>query len=95
MSSQVVSANAAEQAVQQSGVLFKLILFSLSLGVVPLSSYFLSEKYVWSGNSTFAAITAIVAANVVLVTYIILSLLEDKQEQKKAGTKPGESRKER
>ena len=30
------------------------------------------------GNSTFAAITAIVAANIVLVVYIIMSVLEEK-----------------
>jgi hypothetical protein len=33
-----------------SGVLFKLIIFSLSLGIVPLSSYFLSLKYIWNGK---------------------------------------------
>lgn len=81
-----------------SGVLAKLLIFSFSLAVVPLTSYFLSEKYIWNGmsclntvmnaaesifmgytgNSTFAAITAIVAANIVLVLYIIISVLEDK-----------------
>ncbi|KAF4619688.1 hypothetical protein D9613_005148 [Agrocybe pediades] len=62
-----------------SGVLAKLIVFSISLGVVPIGSYFLSLKYVWNENSTFAAITAVVAANVVLVAYIISSVLEDRQ----------------
>jgi len=82
-----------------SGVLAKLIIFSVSLGVLPLGSYFLSLKYLWNGkfeahffrnyvvhrsllcteNSTFAAITAVVAANIVLVAYIISAVLEDKQ----------------
>ncbi|KAJ3999500.1 hypothetical protein F5050DRAFT_928572 [Lentinula boryana] len=62
-----------------NGTLFKLVVFSLSLGIVPLASYYGSLNYLWDGNSTFAAITAIVAANVVLIVYIILSILEDKQ----------------
>lgn len=101
-----------------SGVLIKLVLFSASLGIVPISSYFLTDKYVWNGtfgayiscprahvhslppcagNSTYSAITAIVAANIVLVAYIVLSLLEDKQEREgaKVSEKAGESRKER
>lgn len=50
-----------------------------------------------AGNSTYSAITAIVAANIVLVAYIVLSLLEDKQEREgaKVSEKAGESRKER
>ncbi|KAA1466219.1 hypothetical protein DENSPDRAFT_830988 [Dentipellis sp. KUC8613] len=64
------------------GVLIKLIIFSLSLGILPLGSYFVSEKYLWNGNSIYSAITAIVAANLVLVSYIVLSLMEDRQDQK-------------
>ena len=45
------------------------------------------------GNSTFAAITAIVAANIVLVAYIISSLRDD-QAEREVG-KPAESRKDR
>ncbi|KAH9482808.1 Vacuolar ATPase assembly integral membrane protein vma21 [Psilocybe cubensis] len=61
------------------GVLFKLIIFSVSLGVIPISSYFLSLKYLWNENATFAAITAVVSANVVLVAYIISAIREDRQ----------------
>ncbi|KAF9482506.1 hypothetical protein BDN70DRAFT_991134 [Pholiota conissans] len=64
------------------GVLAKLITFSVSLGVIPIGSYFLSLNYLWDQNSTFAAITAVVAANIVLVTYIIVSILEDKRQDK-------------
>jgi hypothetical protein len=76
------------------GVLVKLIIFSVTLGVLPIGSYFLSLEYVWKGtyrrylatqmltacigNSTFAAITAIVAANLVLVAYIITAVREDR-----------------
>ncbi|KAH9179904.1 hypothetical protein EDB89DRAFT_1841378, partial [Lactarius sanguifluus] len=75
------------------GVLLKLVIFSLSLAIVPIASYFASEKYIWGGNSTFAAITAILAANIVLVAYIISSLRDDHAERE-AG-KPAESRKDR
>ena len=48
---------------------------------------------VFIGNSTFAAITAVVAANVVLVAYIISSVRDDQVEREVA--KPLESRKDR
>ncbi|KAL1759997.1 hypothetical protein FB107DRAFT_270395 [Schizophyllum commune] len=57
--------------------LIKLVVFSAALGIVPLTSYFASQKYLWNGNATYAALTAIVAANFILVSYIITSLLED------------------
>jgi len=45
------------------------------------------------GNSTFAAITAVVAANIVLVAYIISSVRDDQVEREAA--RPMESRKDR
>ncbi|KAI0082581.1 hypothetical protein K474DRAFT_1703072 [Panus rudis PR-1116 ss-1] len=77
MSEHVVVAKTTEQAAEQGGVLVKLLIFAISLAVVPISSYFLSEKYLWDGNNVYAAITAIVAANAVLVAYIIASVLEE------------------
>lgn len=96
-----------------SGTLLKLIIFSLSLGIVPLTSYYASLHLLWSGildvsyinpsthpclgNSTFAAITAIVAANVVLILYIISSILEDnssKQSPSRISLNAPESKKE-
>ncbi|KAG7097077.1 hypothetical protein E1B28_004463 [Marasmius oreades] len=77
MSEQIAVGNAVANAAPR-GTLVKLIIFSVCLGVAPLTSYFVSLKYIWSGNSTFAAITAVAAANIVLVTYIVLSLLEDR-----------------
>ncbi|PPQ63432.1 hypothetical protein CVT24_004942 [Panaeolus cyanescens] len=78
MSEQVAAAK-LNADVAASGVLLKLLAFSVLLGVLPIGSYFLSLKYVWDENSTFAAITAVVAANLVLVGYIIASAIEDKQ----------------
>ncbi|OAX38367.1 hypothetical protein K503DRAFT_800510 [Rhizopogon vinicolor AM-OR11-026] len=65
----------------------KLLFFAATLAFLPISSYFFTEKYIWSGNSIYAAITAICAANLVLVAYIILSLMEDKQSFKEADEK--------
>ncbi|THH17965.1 hypothetical protein EW146_g2961 [Bondarzewia mesenterica] len=97
MGSQAAGAKTIDQGAQ--GVLVKLIIFSLSLGILPIGSYFISNKYIWKGNSTYSAITAIVAANIVLVAYIVTSVVEDQQEQgEKTGkvpTKAVESRKER
>lgn len=48
------------------------------------------------GNSIYAAITAICAANLVLVAYIILSVMEDRQSFKEAEEKKlPESKKQR
>ncbi|KAI0352848.1 hypothetical protein OH77DRAFT_1381123, partial [Trametes cingulata] len=58
-------------------VLAKLLIFAISLGVVPISSYFLSRDYLWEGNTIYAAITAIVSANLVLVAYIIEATREE------------------
>jgi len=94
MSAQGVSAQTSGQAIEDGkGVLLKLVIFSLSLGIIPITSYFASEKYIWNGDSTFAAITAVVAANVVLVAYIVSSLREDRAEQE--ARKLSESRKDR
>ncbi|KAJ8523528.1 hypothetical protein ONZ45_g42 [Pleurotus djamor] len=78
-----------------STTLFKLAIFTLALGVLPLTSYFGSLHYVWEGNATYAAITAIVAANVVLVAYIITSVLEDQQSTPSSASSAQETKKTR
>lgn len=102
MSEQKAVATVNRQLAAGSGTLLKLGIFSIALGVVPITSYFGSLHYVWEGNATYAAITAVVAANLVLISYIIASVLED---QTSATTSTGtgtrstaviaESRKER
>ena len=80
-----------------SGALAKLLVFSVALGVAPLSSYYLSQNYLWNGartkyytveqdvdayftgNSTYAAITAVALANVVLVIFIVMSVIDEKR----------------
>ncbi|KIK99265.1 hypothetical protein PAXRUDRAFT_822957 [Paxillus rubicundulus Ve08.2h10] len=78
MSSQSATANATAQAATR-GALIKLLLFAVTLATLPISSYFISLKYMWAGNSNYAAMTAICAANLVLVAYIAMSVLEDRK----------------
>ena len=35
----------------RSATLTKLVVFSAALGIVPLTSYFASQKYLWNGTS--------------------------------------------
>ncbi|KAJ7095276.1 hypothetical protein B0H15DRAFT_775539 [Mycena belliarum] len=88
MSTAKVAAGKLNEDAAASGQLAKLVFFSLSLGIIPISSYFASMKYLWNGNATYAALTAVVGANVVLVAYIITSILDDKRP-----TAPAESKK--
>ncbi|KAG1732948.1 hypothetical protein EDB19DRAFT_1732166 [Suillus lakei] len=95
MSDQVVAAKASEHAASRAA-LMKLLFFAATLAILPISSYFLTEKYVWSGNSNYAAITAICAANIVLIAYIVVSVMEDNQSFKEAEKKKlSETKKER
>ncbi|KAG2068399.1 hypothetical protein BDR04DRAFT_776562 [Suillus decipiens] len=95
MSDQVAAAKASEHAASRAA-LVKLVFFAATLAILPISSYFFTEKYVWSGNSNYAAITAICAANIVLIAYIVVSVLEDKQSFKDADEKKmSETKKDR
>ncbi|KAG8898391.1 hypothetical protein FRB99_007461 [Tulasnella sp. 403] len=98
MSAQAAAAKVTDQvATQTSPVLAKLAIFTACLGLAPITTYFLSQKYLWDGNATYAAITAIVAANLVLIAYIISSVREDARDQSAAAAAKGglESRKDR
>ncbi|EJD01447.1 uncharacterized protein FOMMEDRAFT_88895 [Fomitiporia mediterranea MF3/22] len=79
------------------GVLLRLIVFAISLAVVPLSTYYGTQRFVWKGDSTFAAISAVFVANVVLVAYIAISVYEDKQQTapRRVEGKADESKKEK
>ncbi|KAF9236258.1 hypothetical protein BU15DRAFT_28361, partial [Melanogaster broomeanus] len=80
--------------------IIKLLFFAATLAILPLSSYFFSLKHIWSarsaGNSNYAAITALCAANLVLVAYIIMSVMEDRQSLKEIEEKKlSDSKKDR
>jgi len=87
------SPNQVADKVLQGSVLAKLFAFSIALAVVPLASYFLSQKYVWGGNSTASALTAVFAANLVLVAYITVSIQEESKARATTTTAAGETRK--
>ncbi|KAF5320874.1 hypothetical protein D9619_000519 [Psilocybe cf. subviscida] len=97
MSSQAAMSNLNAEASSRAA-LFKLLAFSVMLGVLPIGSYFASRNYLWEGNDTYAAITAIVAAQFVLVSYIIVAVVEDRQQGKPLQgekKKPAESKKDK
>ncbi|OXG24417.1 vacuolar ATPase assembly integral membrane protein VMA21 [Cryptococcus neoformans Tu259-1] len=60
-----------------SAVLYKLVLFALLMAVVPIATYFGTLNYLWDGSTTFAAISAIAAANLILVGYVVVAFRED------------------
>ncbi|KIR25984.1 hypothetical protein I309_05199 [Cryptococcus deuterogattii LA55] len=67
----------APQESVQPAVLYKLILFVLLMAVVPIATYFGTLNYLWQGSTTWAAISAIAAANLILVGYVVVAFRED------------------
>ncbi|EIM21549.1 hypothetical protein WALSEDRAFT_13057, partial [Wallemia mellicola CBS 633.66] len=55
----------------------KLLAFSIALVVLPISIYFITLNSIFNGNSTYAAISAALTANVVLMLYVGLAIYED------------------
>jgi hypothetical protein len=67
-----------------NAVLAKFGLTTLLMVVAPLATYYLSLKHYFGTNTTGAAISAAVAANVVLVGFIVVAMQEDgKADEKK------------
>lgn len=64
-----------------AGVVIKLLAFTLAMVLMPISSYFVSLKYVFVGRTTYAAGCAAIVANGVLLAYIVAALLEDRADQ--------------
>ncbi|KAL7282492.1 hypothetical protein PYCCODRAFT_1433734 [Trametes coccinea BRFM310] len=85
----------AAQADQSGGVLFKLVITALALGIVPLSSYYLSRDYLWNGNTIYAAFTAVFSANVVLVLYILEAAREESRLRASEKQQQPENKKDR
>ena len=63
-------------------VIIKLLAFTFAMVVVPLGSFFFTRAYVFSGNSTYSGGFAALMANVVLVAYVIVAMLEDQSDMK-------------
>ncbi|KAL1413250.1 vacuolar ATPase assembly integral membrane protein vma21 [Vanrija albida] len=72
---------AAPPAAQAHGipqdVLLKLFTFAVLMAIVPISTYFLTVKHLWNGNTAYAALSAVLAANIVLGGYVYLAFVED------------------
>ncbi|KTW26916.1 uncharacterized protein T551_03378 [Pneumocystis jirovecii RU7] len=72
----------SDKTINRSDALIKFFLFSTAMVIVPISSYYLSLKYVFDYNkTTYAAIIAVLMANAVLIGYIILALMEDRNDR--------------
>ena len=83
-------------AVVPIGGYFFSLWFLFDGGYLHLISAALFIMLCTSGNTTYSAITAIVAANVVLVSYIIVSVIEDSSSDRTVQVgKQFESRKSR
>ncbi|KAL0243785.1 hypothetical protein I308_105046 [Cryptococcus tetragattii IND107] len=67
----------APQEGVQPAVLYKLVLFALLMAVVPIATYFGTLNRLWQGSTTWAAISAIAAANLILVGYVVVAFRED------------------
>ncbi|BCR91240.1 vacuolar ATPase assembly integral membrane protein vma21 [Aspergillus chevalieri] len=70
-----------------ANVIFKLLGFTLAMVAAPIGMYFLTVNSIFSGNSTWAGVTAAVAANVVLFAYIFVAWQEDQGERAAEGKK--------
>ncbi|KAH7376457.1 hypothetical protein B0T11DRAFT_21193 [Plectosphaerella cucumerina] len=77
-----------------TGVIMKLLGFTLAMVVLPIGSYFATVDLLFKGNSTFAGGFAAIMANVVLVAYVIVAMKEDQTEQHELKAK-GEGKKDR
>ena len=60
-----------------TAVILKLLFFTFLMVVGPISLYFLTARTIFAGNTTYAGATAAVAANVVLIGYIVVAVRED------------------
>lgn len=66
-------------------VALKLIGFTLALFGLPILAYFWTLNKLYDGNTSYAAITAVLAANFVLAVFLIAAFNEGAEDGK--GTK--------
>ncbi|OAD70023.1 hypothetical protein PHYBLDRAFT_94991, partial [Phycomyces blakesleeanus NRRL 1555(-)] len=64
-------------------VMTKLIGFSLAMFILPIMTFYTTVDRIFGGNTTYAAGSAAVVANVVLIGYIIVAFMEDPDKDKK------------
>ncbi|KAF9922364.1 vacuolar ATPase assembly integral membrane protein vma21 [Linnemannia zychae] len=57
----------------------KLAFFTFAMIVLPIGTYFVSVDRYFEGNATYAGISAAVVANVILLAYVAVAVMEDSQ----------------
>ncbi|KAG9072208.1 vacuolar ATPase assembly integral membrane protein vma21 [Linnemannia hyalina] len=62
-----------------SSTLAKLAFFTVAMIVFPIATYFLTVDQYFGGNATYAGISAAVMANVILIAYVAVAVMEDSQ----------------
>ncbi|KAF7846145.1 hypothetical protein BT93_L5144 [Corymbia citriodora subsp. variegata] len=60
-----------------ASVIRNLLGFTAAMLVVPISSYFLTLRTIFAGNTTWSGAFAAIMANVVLIGYILVAYNED------------------
>ncbi|KAI8098685.1 vacuolar ATPase assembly integral membrane protein VMA21 [Halteromyces radiatus] len=65
-----------------ASVIFKLLGFSALLFVGPIATYYYTVDTLFSGNSNYAAGAAALVANLVVIAYILVAMVEDMQSNK-------------
>ena len=75
-----------------ASVIIKLLFFTFLMVVGPIGLYFLTSRTIFKGNLTYAGATAAVAANAVLIGYIVVAVKED-QGDEAAEEKDGKGKK--
>ncbi|KAG4086542.1 hypothetical protein H8356DRAFT_1734342 [Neocallimastix lanati (nom. inval.)] len=62
-------------------VLLKLIIFTALMFSLPFITYFFTLDRFFLGNTTYAALSAALVANVIVVAYVIVAIVEDKDDE--------------
>ncbi|KAG0278648.1 vacuolar ATPase assembly integral membrane protein vma21 [Linnemannia exigua] len=78
-SSSASSPSASRSVNVSSGTLAKLAFFTIAMIVFPIGTYFVTLDRYFEGNATYAGISAAVVANVVLISYVAVAVMEDSQ----------------
>ncbi|KAI9326875.1 hypothetical protein BDR26DRAFT_826614 [Obelidium mucronatum] len=68
---------AMSNAAIPTSVLAKLAFFTILIFTLPIGVYFGTIDNLFGGESLYSAICAVVAANVVLIAYVIVAFMED------------------
>ncbi|KAJ1983173.1 hypothetical protein H4R33_004856 [Dimargaris cristalligena] len=60
-------------------VVVKLVLTTLCMIFLPITGFVLSRDHLFQGNTIYSSILAVVLANLVLVVFIVMAVMDDKK----------------